>query len=211
MQPTQISETMSQEVSQRFAPRVRAGTIREIGLLAAIAARAGGFVAGTAPLNLFTTLGRHRTLFWRWLVFASGLMPGGRLPRVETELVILRVATLCQCAYEWQHHVRLARKAGLGFRAIAHVRKHERSALFSPRARALLRATDELHAQRSLSDSTWLALRAELDDTEVIELCMLVGHYEMLAMTLNTLRVPCDRPRDKRSSHRHGLGGGARR
>ncbi len=31
-----------------------------------------------------------------------------------------------------------------------------------------------------------------LDDLELIELCMLVGHYEMLAMTLNSLAVEPD-------------------
>ncbi len=36
-------------------------------------------------------------------------------------------------------------------------------------------------------------LRARLSDVELIELCMLAGHYEMLAMTLNALRVQPER------------------
>jgi hypothetical protein len=32
-------------------------------------------------------------------------------------------------------------------------------------------------------------LCAELTDRQLIELCLLVGHYEMLAMTLNSLGV----------------------
>ncbi len=56
----------------------------------------------------------------------------------------------------------------------------------------LLRAADELHDHRMLSDATWQALAYELSDVQRIELCMLVGHYEMLAMTLNTLRVEPD-------------------
>ncbi len=32
-----------------------------------------------------------------------------------------------------------------------------------------------------------------LADHELIELCLLVGHYEMLAMTLNSLQVERDR------------------
>ena len=39
------------------------------------------------------------------------------------------------------------------------------------------------------------ALREELDDREAIELCMLVGHYDMLATVLGTLRVQTDVPR----------------
>jgi alkylhydroperoxidase family enzyme len=64
----------------------------------------------------------------------------------------------------------------------------------SRRQRLLVRATDELHAHRVLSDETWAELRGQLSDAELIELCMLVGHYEMLAMTLNSLGVQPDPP-----------------
>ncbi len=57
----------------------------------------------------------------------------------------------------------------------------------------LLRAVDELHDTRDISDELWAGLRAELSDAELIELCMLTGHYEMLAMTLNALRVQPER------------------
>jgi hypothetical protein len=48
---------------------------------------------------------------------------------------------------------------------------------------------DELHRDRVITDATWAVLAAELRDTELIELCFVVGHYEMLAMTLNSLGV----------------------
>ena len=35
-------------------------------------------------------------------------MPLGSLPRLDTELVILRVAWQCGSAYEWHQHVRIA-------------------------------------------------------------------------------------------------------
>ena len=54
------------------------------------------------------------------------------------------------------------------------------------------RAADELHDARELSDELWAQLSEQLSEVELIELCMLVGHYEMLAMTLNSLRVQPD-------------------
>ena len=63
---------------------------------------------------------------------------------------------------------------------------------WSERQGALLRATDELLAQRTLSDEVWGELRPLLSDEELIELCMLAGHYAMLAATLNALRVEVD-------------------
>src|SRR5262245_29939335 len=73
-------------------PRIAPGRRSDIGALNWTVAAIAGRVAGTGPMNIFTTLGRHRWLFRRWLVFAGALMPGGKLPRVDTELVILRVA-----------------------------------------------------------------------------------------------------------------------
>jgi len=146
-----------------------------------------GRVAGTGPLNLFTTLARHRRLFRGWLFFAGRLMPRGTLPRADTELVILRVAHNCESEYEWRHHERIAQAKG-----VARVRVGAQAPGWTPRQRGLLQAADELHERRVLGDEVWTQLSAELSDTQLIELCMLVGHYEMLAMTLRSLRVQPD-------------------
>jgi AhpD family alkylhydroperoxidase len=144
------------------------------------------------PLNLFSTLARHRRLFRRWLRFAAALMPGGRLPRQDTELLILRVAHNTGCDYEWSHHEHLARQAGLTEQEIARVPDGPPAPGWSPRRAALLSAADELHGERRIGDELWGRLRAQLDEPQLIELCMLVGHYEMLAMTLNSLQVQPD-------------------
>jgi alkylhydroperoxidase family enzyme len=59
-----------------------------------------------------------------------------------------------------------------------------------PRAKALLRAADELHRDRFISDDTWAELAGFLDDRQLIELCFAVGAFRTLAMTLNTLDAP---------------------
>jgi AhpD family alkylhydroperoxidase len=178
-----------------MAPRISPGTRAQTGIVNALIARLIGLVGGTAgPPALFATLGRHRRLFRPWLRFASRLMPGGKLPRRDAELVILRVASLCDCAYEWGHHERIALRFGLTPADVERVRDGAEGEGWSTRQTAILAAVDELHATRTLADGSWQALRdAGLDQTELIELPMLVGHYEMLAMTLNALAVQPDR------------------
>jgi AhpD family alkylhydroperoxidase len=173
--------------------RVRPGDASEIGRLNTLIARAAGVATGGEPPKVFTTLARHRRLFRRWLFFASALMPRGVLPRAETELVILRVAHNCDCEYEWVQHERLGARAGLASDEIERVRSGAGASGWSHRQQLLLRAADELHAERTISDSLWAELRPLYADRELIELCMLVGHYEMLAMTLNALGVEPDR------------------
>jgi AhpD family alkylhydroperoxidase len=170
-------------------PRIEPGNRREIGTVNAAIAWALGRATGGRPPRIFTTLARHRGLFRRWLWFAGALMPGGKLPRADSELVILRVAHLTGCAYEWGHHERLGRRAGLDEEEIARVRSGPEADGWSQRRRLLLAAVDEMHRDRQIGDELWAGLAGELDEVLLIELCMLIGHYEMLAMTLNTLRV----------------------
>lgn len=155
-------------------------------------ARLLGAATGGGPPNIFTTLARHRSLFRKWLRFAGALMPGGVLPRSDSELVILRVAHNSGSEYEWRQHERIALTAGLTTEDVERVREGHGVEGWSERQSLLLRAVDELHASRTISDELWGALRPLMSDAELIELCMLVGHYEMLAMTLNSLAVEPD-------------------
>jgi alkylhydroperoxidase family enzyme len=173
-------------------PRIPPGARQDIGRFNyALAGLLGAFAGGGRP-NVFTTLARHRRLFGKWLRFAGALMPGGVLPRDETELLILRVAHNCSNDYERAQHERIALTAGLSRDEVERVREGPQSPGWSDRRALLLRAADELHEQRTISDTLWDQLRPLLSDVELIELCMLVGHYEMLAMTLNALAVQPD-------------------
>ena len=177
------------------APRIAPGGRDDVGALTWGFARLAGRVAKTRPPNLFLTLGRHRGLFRGWLLFAGRLMPRGKLPRRDTELVILRVAHLRGCAYEYDHHVQLGRRAGLSEDDLRRVLEGAGADGWSAREEALLRAVDELHETGDLGDESWAALRAHLDERRLIELLFLVGHYEMLATFINTLRIQPDAPR----------------
>jgi AhpD family alkylhydroperoxidase len=120
-------------------------------------------------------------------------MPGGRLPRRDTELVILRVATLRRSAYELRQHVRIGRAAGLTAEEIDQVQ--DTAAEWHGRDRVLLAATDQLVRDRDLDDAGWQALRTELSEVECLEFCLLVTHYDLLATVIGTLRIPPDEPR----------------
>jgi len=186
---------MTAPAARDRSPRIAPGGLRQVGPFTWLLARISGRIAGTGPLALFLTLGRHRRLFHAWLWFAGRLMPGGRLPRRESELVILRVAHLRGCRYEWEHHVRLGHRAGLGPADIDRVTQGPGAEGWTPRERALLTAADRLHHHRDFDDDTWRLLREHLTEPECIELCMLASHYEMLATVIAALRIQPDAPR----------------
>lgn len=173
-------------MSARIAP----GRVGDIGLVNWVLCRIISAAAGAEDAHLFSTLARQRGLFRGWLFFASRMMPGGKLARRDCELVILRVAHKRACSYELDHHVRIARKIGISDETVERVFQGPSS--FEGRDRALLTAVDALLEKGDLDDERWSALRAHYDEPRIIELCMLVGHYEMLAKTIATLRIERD-------------------
>ena len=142
-----------------------------------------------SELNIFTTLARHPKLLKRWSAFGGALLYGGRLPARERELLILRAGYLCRAHYEWGQHVEIGRAAGLTDDEIARVALGPDAPGWSDDDATLLRATDELHADSRIGDTTWAALAGRWDEQQLIEVCMTVGQYHLVAFTLNSLGV----------------------
>ncbi len=149
--------------------------------------------AGTEDAHLFSTLGRTGGLFRGWLHFSGRLMPGGKLRRYESELVILRVAHLRQCEYETDHHIRLGRRAGVTADILDRLREGPAAAGWSAKERALLTAVDQLVTTRDLDDATWQSLAEHYDERRLIEIVLLTNQYEGLASTITALRIQTDR------------------
>lgn len=170
-------------------PRIAPGGLRDLGLPIWTFSRLAGRVTRSTPPAIFTTLGRHHRLFWAWLHFAGRLMPGGRLPRADTELVILRVAAVRHNGYEFAHHAVIGRRAGLTAGDLERVRVGSGAQGWTARQGLLLRVAESLLQERDVDDALWAELRHLLDERACIELLLLVGHYDMLATTLHTLRL----------------------
>ena len=155
-------------------------------MLSELVARIAGVATHGEPPRVFAEIGRHPRLFRAWLPFAGALLLRGDLPRADAELAILRTASNCDCRYELIQHVPLAQRAGLTAAEIDAVPMGEDDAIWPWRRRLLLRAVDELHDYRRIQPATASFLELLFTERQVLELCLLVGHYEMLAMVLNT-------------------------
>jgi 4-carboxymuconolactone decarboxylase len=140
--------------------------------------------------NVFTTLIRAEGLTRRWLPFGGKLL-NGKIPARERELLILRTGWNCRSEYEWAQHVVMGRSAGLTDDEIVRISRGPGEG-WNQFDSTLLQAADELHADWCITDATWAALAAVYDTQQLIELPMLVGHYHMIAMTLNSLGVQLD-------------------
>ena len=183
-------------IERTSPPRIAPLLPRELRPLARIVATLTGRLTAGAPPNIFTTLGQHPRLFRAWLVYSAHLMPFGRLPRHDTELVILRVAWRCRSVYEWRQHVPLAVRIGLTPEQIDGIAADHSTSSLSERQQTLVAVTDDLLDHRAISELTWRSARSSLTNRELIELCLLVGHYQGLASAIGGLAIEPETTQD---------------
>ncbi|HEY6971078.1 MAG TPA: carboxymuconolactone decarboxylase family protein [Candidatus Angelobacter sp.] len=139
--------------------------------------------------NIFSTLARHPKLLKRWLVFGTHIMGKSSLPPREREIVILRMGWLCRAEYEWGHHVAIGKMVGLSDEDIRRIAAGPDAPGWDPFEALLLRAVDELHADRRIGDPTWKALAARYNTQQLLDLLFTAGQYSLVSMVLNSIGV----------------------
>ena len=149
-------------------------------------------VESVESINLIRTLSHHPPLMEAWGPFGGYILRGSTLPDRDREIVILRTAWLNEAAYEWGHHARAARAAGMTDEEIRNVAVGENAGPWSSFERYLLRAATELHRRSAISERTWAFLKARYSDQQMIDLIFTVGQYRMVSMALKSIRVELD-------------------
>ncbi|BBX15622.1 carboxymuconolactone decarboxylase [Mycolicibacterium duvalii] len=136
--------------------------------------------------NMLGTFARHPKLTKAYLTFNMHLLMTTTLSKRITETVILRTAAVRRSEYLWDHHVPLARRAGLTDEDLAAIR---RGAAADPLDAAVLAAVDELHRDSVIGDATWNALTGALDEQQLMDLVFTAGGYGTLAMAIETFGI----------------------
>ncbi|OBI23020.1 carboxymuconolactone decarboxylase family protein [Mycobacterium sp. E2497] len=141
--------------------------------------------------NALSTLAHHPALAKAFLRFNVHLLTSSTLPPRIRELAILRVAHRRGCAYEWSHHVSMAKAEGMTDDEIAAVRSFAGGDAggFDEFDSVVIAGVDELEEKSQLSDETWAALGARLNDQQRMDFVFTVGCYALLAMAFNTFGV----------------------
>ncbi len=109
-------------------------------------------------------------------------------PRVR-ELAILRTVWLHGAPYAWGEHVHATRGALFTPAEIAAIIEGSGAPEWDEADRAVLRAAEDLHGEAMIAEATWQALARHLDERQLLELPILIGHYVMTAFLQNSLRT----------------------
>jgi AhpD family alkylhydroperoxidase len=150
------------------------------------------------PVNVLGLFAHHPALAKAFLAYNRQLTGrSSTIDRRTRELVVLRVAWRRRCRYEYAQHQSIARRAGVTDAEIALLRGDAGAGFGSGTAPAdtaplLIRAVDELLDDSCLSDETYRALSASLDERQLMDLVFTVGTYALLAMAFNSFGLELD-------------------
>ena len=152
---------------------------------------------GGPVLNLYATLARHPVFYRPRSVQSAYIRLGSTLTDRAREILILRIGWLCGSEYEWAQHVRAARRIGMTDDEIRAIAVGADAPGWDPFEATLIRATDGLHRNSTVSDATWQALAERYGTPELIDLVITVGGYRIVSIALNSFGTQLEpgRPR----------------
>lgn len=112
------------------------------------------------------------------------------LPGKLRELAILVTARHWTAQYEWYAHAKIAREEGLDDRIIEAIANRTTPEFGDDAERTVHAFCTEALKCPEVSDGTYATALELLGETGVVELVGLMGYYCLVALTLNTFRVP---------------------
>ncbi len=160
--------------------------------VAAFIDRAGLKGPDGTPINIFGTLAHHPDLLRRWMVFAGHVMAKNSLSPRDREILILRTGVRCNSKYEFAQHAEIAQACDMSLNEVLATRGEVIDWMGPEHERDLLRAADELHDAHRISDATWMALGANYDTQQLMDIVFTCGQYTLVSMFLNTAGVEID-------------------
>ena len=112
------------------------------------------------------------------------------LPPKLREFVILITARQWTQDTEWNSHVAIAQKDGLGPEITKQLAAGERPTGMSEDEAAVYDFCDELHRNHSVSDATYGKALAKFGEQGVVDIISVNGYYTWFAMIMNSVRTP---------------------
>ena len=144
---------------------------------------------GVVP-NMFKVLSYNPGIAAAMAGFLKALLSDGALKGWYKELIAVRISTLMRSEYAIKAHNASARKKGASEEQIAGVPDFEKGP-YSGREKLGFRLADRLHrGPQEVDDAFYGELKKEYADTELVELFLTAGAFEMFPRFIDGLHIP---------------------
>lgn len=140
-----------------------------------------------SAMHFATVIVEHPGLYRALMPLIAKLISGSDLPPRDREVLVLRTLALCDETYEYNHHVLIARNAGMTESEIEAARTGGGGLSWFDRT--LADAAEELHRDQRVSDETWQELEQRYSSVQLMEVVALVGGYTLMAMLTKSFGI----------------------
>jgi alkylhydroperoxidase family enzyme len=150
---------------------------------------------GSMPRNNITEMFAHATsLTTPFLRLAQAQFTALELSVRQRELVILAVAGLVDCEYEYAQHIPVSAAAGIPGALRERIRNGDFSAPDDPAEQALLAFVLAVVEAPRVADDVFERARRQLSARQIVEVLQLVGFYWALGRICTVLDLEVDHP-----------------
>lgn len=151
---------------------------------------------GVVP-NLHRTMATYPSALTAFKAWGKHVLRGGNsLSDRQREIMVLRVGWLCRAGYEWVAHVEIGKDAGLTVAEIDQLKVGSSHPDWRNEDRDLVRAAEEIHVDRFVSDETWNSLSTHLSQIQCMDVVFTIAQYELVCTILNSFGVQFDGDRE---------------
>ena len=147
---------------------------------------------GARIMNVYKVVANSPHVARNFIKLGNSLIARTDLSPKLRELVIMQIAKLCNCEYEWVQHKPVALQSGISPTQLDAIELWKESNYFSDEERAILQYVDEVAQNVKVIDETFQTLRRYFDERSIVELTLAIGWWGMLARLLVPLEVEID-------------------
>ncbi len=143
--------------------------------------------------NIIMMMAQHTDLAKASNVWGKHMLITNTTPLRCREILTLRVAWLTKSEYEWHNHVGYALNLGMSLEEIAAIKQGlDGDWPWNDEDRAVIKGTDELLKNHTISDETWAELSRFYNRQQMMDFVYTVGHYVMTAYAISAFRMPLE-------------------
>jgi uncharacterized peroxidase-related enzyme len=146
---------------------------------------------GMVP-NVLKAMANSPQLFQGFMPFLGAVLSPSAVDAPLKELAILTTTKINGCSYCTAHHTAIGQRVGLTKEKIDAL-PHPNSAVFDEKERSVVRFAKEVTERVSASEESISELRKYFDDSQIAELNLVIGAFNVLTRFADTFKVDLER------------------
>ena len=149
----------------------------------------GGVFQNADKNPVLLTFAHHPKLADLFSQFNIHLLSTNTLPVKQRQIAIMRTAWICKATYMWSSHLRTSMRCGLAPDLFGPIQVGAGDPYFSEFERIVIRATEELVQEKTISEESWRSLMSEWSNQQMLDFLFTVGAYVTIAGVMRAIGV----------------------